>query len=107
MGVRFDCASSILLCAEDNSSILDFDGDHEGLDLDGVVTCEQRCDFYGDPLVGFALRLQSEESLSLMIRRECELLPKADYAQKLDVSVRRDAIDWIVKVCSFLVKIGF
>jgi len=109
MGVRFDCASSILLCAEDNSSILDFDDDTDGneeLGLSGEAARrqipEQRCNFYGDSLMGL-LPLQSEESLSVLIEREREFLPRGDYGKRLadgdlDVSVRRDAIDWIGKV---------
>ena len=53
MGVRFDCAASIFLCAEDNN-ILDFDDDNDGneeLGLSGVADSEQRCDFYGDSLI--------------------------------------------------------
>lgn len=118
MGVRFDCASSILLCAEDNSSILDSDDENGGVDdnngqlglskkaegKSGGLICGQRCDFYGGLLMGFPL--QSDESLNLMIERECEFLPRADYAKRLidgelDVSVRRDAIDWISKVHSY------
>lgn len=106
MGVRFDCASSVLLCAEDNSSILEFDGDDDEVDEMGPkgVFCGQRCDFYGDPLMG--LSLASEERLSEMVKRECGFLPRRDYAKRLvcgdlDVSFRRDAIEWILKVRFF------
>ncbi|ONK75629.1 uncharacterized protein A4U43_C03F18890 [Asparagus officinalis] len=107
MGVRFNCASSTLLCAEDNSSILDFDDDagdgHNGENEEFGLNGKQRCDLDGDSLMGFLLQLQSEESLSLMIKRECELLPRGDYSKRLmdgemAVSVRGDAIDWITKV---------
>lgn len=108
MGVRFDCASSSLLCAEENCSILDFDDNDEDdvngeLGLKEGLIVEQRFDFYVDSLMD--LPEQSEETLGLMMKRECEFLPQSDYPKRLidgelDVSVRREAIDWIAKVHS-------
>lgn len=45
----------------------------------------------------------SEESFSFMVKREIDFLPKDDYLKRLrsgdlDLSVRREAIDWIWKV---------
>ncbi|CAL9774215.1 unnamed protein product [Musa acuminata subsp. burmannicoides] len=102
MSPSCDCASSILLCAEDNDSILGFDdGEEEGGHRPGWVSEPKRCDFYGDILAGFPL--QSDELLSLLVEREQEHLPREDYRQRLcsgalDSSIRRDAIDWIWKV---------
>nr|XP_010926357.1 cyclin-D4-1 isoform X2 [Elaeis guineensis] len=106
MGVTYDYASSNLLCAEDNSSILEFDdGEEDGFDGEaeghkhGWIP-EQRSDFYGDFLKSFPL--QSEECIALLVEKELEHMPRKDYAKRLqngdlDISVRRDAIDWIGK----------
>ncbi|CAL9127216.1 unnamed protein product [Musa textilis] len=102
MSPSCDCASSILLCAEDNDSILGFDdGEEEGGHRPGWVSEPKRCDFYGDILAGFPL--QSDELLSLLVEREQDHLPREDYRERLrsgalDPSIRRDAIDWIRKV---------
>ncbi|KAJ8461421.1 hypothetical protein OPV22_034347 [Ensete ventricosum] len=102
MSPSCDCASSILLCAEDNDSILGFDdGEEEGGHRPGWVPEPKRCDFYGDVPAGFPL--QSDELLSLLVEREQEHLPREDYRERLcsralDPSIRRDAIDWIWKV---------
>lgn len=108
MGVRFDYASSILLCAEDNNSLLDLDdvgNQNEDVDfakeMEIGAICGKRCDFYGNLLMDFPV--QSDESLSLMIEKESDFLPKVDYLKRLmngelDISVRNDAIDWISKV---------
>lgn len=50
------------------------------------------------------LTLQSEEIVSAIVGRETEYLPRDDYLNRLrsgvlDLSVRREAIDWIWKVC--------
>lgn len=49
---------------------------------------------------------QSEESVRVMVEREREHLPREDYLQRLrngelDLSVRREALDWIWKVTGF------
>ncbi|CAA6659482.1 unnamed protein product [Spirodela intermedia] len=77
----YDCASAILLCAEDNRSILGLDDE--------------------DAPAGF--HLQTEECLAMLVLREHHHLPREDYATRLqtgalDLSLRRDAIDWICKV---------
>lgn len=46
---------------------------------------------------------QSEEAVRTMVERESELLPRSDYLDRLrsgrlDLSVRREALDWISKV---------
>ncbi|RRT46032.1 hypothetical protein BHM03_00028099 [Ensete ventricosum] len=82
MSPSCDCASSILLCAEDNDSILGFDdGEEEGGHRPGWVPEPKRCDFYGDVPAGFPL--QSDELLSLLVEREQEHLPREDYRERL------------------------
>ncbi|CAN4121088.1 unnamed protein product [Withania somnifera] len=49
--------------------------------------------------------MQSEECLSLMIEKECEHMPAADYFQRLtngdlDIGARDEILQWIVKVHS-------
>ncbi|XP_018674485.2 cyclin-D3-1 isoform X1 [Musa acuminata AAA Group] len=105
MSPCFDCSSSTLLCAEDNDSILGFDDEEEkvGHRLSWVPE-PKRCDFYGDLLVDFPL--QSDEFLSLLVKREPEHLPREDYGERLrsgtlEPSIRRDAIDWMWKVHAY------
>lgn len=112
MGVRYDHASSMLLCAEDNSSILDFDdGDDEpgikGKSWGGGIgkIYDQKTDFLRDSFMVFPL--QTEECLFALLEKESEHHPAGDYAKRLrsgalDVSVRKDAVDWIRKVPSAL-----
>ncbi|XP_008782336.2 cyclin-D3-1-like [Phoenix dactylifera] len=107
MGVTHTYASFNLLCAEDNTSILEFDdGEEEGFDGEakghehGWIP-GQRTDFYGDCSRSFPL--QSEECIALLVEKELEHIPREDYAKRLlngdlDISIRRDAIDWIGKV---------
>ncbi|OAY85309.1 Cyclin-D3-1, partial [Ananas comosus] len=105
MASIFDSAASILLCAEDNKSILGFD-DEEVENARGYGhswVLRERSDFYGGFLMDFPL--QSDECVGLLVERESEHMPRGDYVGRilsgaLDPSVRRDAIDWIWKVCS-------
>ncbi|XP_077213183.1 cyclin-D3-1-like isoform X2 [Tasmannia lanceolata] len=100
----FDCAA--LLCAEDNTSVMGFDDEvDEAMDdtqqhhhHDGS---NQNHGFLGDFLMGFPL--QSDECLRMLIERESYHVPKEGYLMRLqsgvlDLSVRRDAVDWIGKV---------
>lgn len=131
MAPSYDCSASILLCAEDNSCVLGFDeGEEEAevtsaedLDGNGSKTwgfCAKRGAFHGDFLDDFPL--QSEECLALLVKRETELLPLEGYQERLvdaspELSIRRDAIDWIWKVGSlppfplyhfyFIISLGF
>ncbi|XP_017699255.1 cyclin-D4-1-like isoform X2 [Phoenix dactylifera] len=106
MNVAYNFASSNLLCTEDNTSIMEFDdGELEGFNeeargYDPGWIPEQRSDLYGF-LEGFPG--QSEECIALLVEKELEHVPEEDYAKRflsgdLDISVRRDAIDWIGKV---------
>ncbi|KAL0912404.1 hypothetical protein M5K25_018374 [Dendrobium thyrsiflorum] len=105
MGIKSDCASSILLCAEDNSSILTF-GEEEEVERHCPDWSFQpkSCDFYVCFFMDFPLL--SDECLGLLIKREVEHLPRDDYAKRLmsgcmEFSIRRDAIDLILKVHAY------
>ncbi|KAG1334623.1 Cyclin-D4-1 [Cocos nucifera] len=106
MNVTYNFASSNLLCTEDNTSIMIFDDgelggfDEEAKGYDAGWIPEKKSDFYGDFLKGFPV--QSEECIALLVEKELEHIPAEDYAKRLlsrdlDISVRRDAIDWIGK----------
>ena len=107
MAPNDDCASSTLLCVEDSSCILGFDNeddadDQEEHDLNRFYV-RKRCELYGDLRMGFPS--QADECLVSLVRRETEHMPRDDYAERLrsgalDLSIRRDAIGWILKVAS-------
>ncbi|XP_042428877.1 cyclin-D4-1-like isoform X2 [Zingiber officinale] len=104
MAPSYDYASSVLLCVEDNSCILGFDDDGFGAEEDNQIIClseAQRCRFNGDPFI--ILPPQSDDYLGVLIQRESEYMPREDYgvrlrSEALDSSIRRDAVDWIMKV---------
>ncbi|KAJ0981437.1 hypothetical protein J5N97_009692 [Dioscorea zingiberensis] len=105
MGFSYDCAASILLCAEDNNSVLGFEDEVEdieaGAEVEKFGLLEKRYDFYGDFLK--VLPIQSDECLELLMEKELEHLPRGDYAERLlngdlDLEIRRNAINWISKV---------
>ncbi|KAH0451820.1 hypothetical protein IEQ34_019119 [Dendrobium chrysotoxum] len=107
MGVSYDYASSMLLCGEDNSSILDVDDDGDELGTKGKSwgsgmgkIYDQKTVFFRDSFMIFPL--QTEECLFALLEKESEHLPARDYAKRLksgalDMSVRKDAVDWIRK----------
>jgi len=111
MAPSFDCVSS-LLCTEEDSSVFD---DAEYVGGGGSVEVyedswrprndhqmtQQRYDGVPDELP-----LQSEECLVLMLEKECQQWPGADYLNRLkfgdlDFEARNEVIDWIQKVDSF------
>ncbi|WOK92199.1 cyclin-D4-1-like [Canna indica] len=110
MAPQYDYASSFLFCVEDNSCLLGFDDgseDEKEGHTGGCVSEPKRSDFDGDLLMDFPL--QSDEFLDLLVAKEYEYMPKGDYIERLrsgalDSSIRRDAIEWILKVhahCNF------
>ncbi|XP_020082968.1 cyclin-D4-1-like [Ananas comosus] len=109
MAPSYDCTASILLCVEDNESVMGFDEEEEisSREVEGHARSGflgQRSGFYGDFLMDFPL--QTGECLALLVERECEHLPRGDYAERLkngalDLSIRRDAIDWMWKVHAY------
>ncbi|KAJ4793652.1 Cyclin-D3-1 [Rhynchospora pubera] len=100
MGIRQDLASSILLCSEENNSILFFEDGGEGEIglIEGQVN-----NFYSDFVGSFPM--QSEECIELLVERESQHFPNQRYLERLkngafEASFRRDAIEWISKVHS-------
>ncbi|KAI4307467.1 hypothetical protein L6164_030650 [Bauhinia variegata] len=104
MAPSFDCVSS-LLCAEDNS-IFD-DNEYGGVMEQFEDTWNHiyhrfynQNQYFDDP---YRLPLQSDECLALMVEKEGQHLPGADYLNRLrngdlDFGARKEAIDWIEKV---------
>ncbi|XP_015170289.1 cyclin-D4-1-like [Solanum tuberosum] len=95
-----------LLCTETES--FDFD------DLDSLTIGQKKNEINNKDLIFgkngsrsevlIDLPKISEESFSFMVKREIDFLPKDDYLKRLrsgdlDLSVRREAIDWIWKAC--------
>ncbi|XVF39611.1 hypothetical protein PTKIN_Ptkin01aG0047600 [Pterospermum kingtungense] len=114
MAPSFDCAVSSLLCAEDNSSIFydngSFSWGAEVGDFGATAwshryyrNLNQNRVFNGVDEDG--LPLQSEECVALMVDKEHQHLPNADYLKRLqtgdlDLEARKQAVDWILKVHS-------
>uniref|UniRef100_A0A3B6KKF6 Cyclin-like domain-containing protein n=1 Tax=Triticum aestivum TaxID=4565 RepID=A0A3B6KKF6_WHEAT len=94
-------AASILLCAEDSSSIFGFGDEQEaaaGARASGSPYCG------GELAVEFPL--PSEECVARWVATEAEHMPREDYAERLraggvDLRVRVDAVDWIWKVHTY------
>ncbi|KAK8951913.1 Cyclin-D4-1 [Platanthera zijinensis] len=108
MGLSYECASSILLCSEDNHSI--FGCDEEDEEEDAEMHCsdwfphQKSCEIYRDFLMSFPLL--TEECVLLLLQREADHLPRDDYPKRLingslDVSIRADAVHWLLKVHSY------
>lgn len=108
MAPSFDCAASSLLCGEDNSSIFD-DADY-GAAAEEFETAwhhqnhrsrnQEKSFNGGEFLIG--LPVQSDECLALMIEKESQHLPAADYLMRLrsgdlDIGSRQDVVGWIAK----------
>ncbi|CAN4092373.1 unnamed protein product [Withania somnifera] len=113
-----DCAVSSLLCAEDNSSIFcNEDDDVIGFGFVEDVVEERwyprihrnsqentRLLFNGDEFLT-GVPLQSDECFVLMIGKESEHMPAADYLDRLrngdlDIGARDEILDWIAKAHS-------
>ncbi|XP_015693902.1 cyclin-D3-1 isoform X2 [Oryza brachyantha] len=100
MAPSFDFAASILLCAEDSTSVLDLGGESE--EISWVLGVDASL---GASSVDFPL--QSDDCIEVLLGREEEQhLPMEGYFQRLMlqpdgldlVAARSDAIDWIWKV---------
>jgi len=92
----YEMAASILLCAEDSSSILDLEAEAEE-----EVMLARSSRTRGEPSVVFPV--PSEECVAGFVEAEAAHMPREDYAERLrgggmDLRVRMDAIDWIWKV---------
>ncbi|KAF8781119.1 hypothetical protein HU200_001096 [Digitaria exilis] len=90
----YEMAASILLCAEDSSSILDLGAEGEG--EEDVMARSSR--MRAEPIVEFPV--PSEECVAAFLDAETAHMPRDDYAERmrgggLDLRIRMDAIDWI------------
>ena len=98
----YDVAASMLLCAEEHSSILCVEEEEE--ELEAVGRKRGRSPDYGDDFGVDLFPPQSEECVAGLVEKEREHMPRADYGERLrggvDLCVRREAIDWIWKVGS-------
>uniref|UniRef100_A0A0E0M267 Uncharacterized protein n=1 Tax=Oryza punctata TaxID=4537 RepID=A0A0E0M267_ORYPU len=107
----YEMAASILLCAEDSSSVLGFGEEEEEEDV--VAGKRARCAGPPPPpcvdvVVTVDFAVPSEECVARLLETEAEHMPREDYAERLrggggglDLRVRMDAIDWIWKVHSY------
>jgi cyclin D1/2/4 len=92
----YEMAASILLCAEDSSSLM-------GLGAEEEEEPPVRRTWSGELAVEFPV--PSEECVARYVESETEHMPREDYAERLragglDLLVRTDAVDWIRKVGS-------
>uniref|UniRef100_A0A0E0IKZ5 Cyclin C-terminal domain-containing protein n=1 Tax=Oryza nivara TaxID=4536 RepID=A0A0E0IKZ5_ORYNI len=106
----YEMAASILLCAEDSSSVLGFGGEEEEEEEDVVAGKRARCAGPPPPpcvdVAGVDFAVPSEECVARLVETEADHMPREDYAERLragggdgdlDLRVRMDAIDWIWK----------
>ncbi|KAI8550282.1 hypothetical protein RHMOL_Rhmol06G0092900 [Rhododendron molle] len=113
MAPSFDCAASTLLCSEEHISMFadEFENGDMIEDFEPVWhhrnngTNNRNKEFDGESwLTG--LPVLSDECLALMVKRECEHLPRRDYLNRLrngdlDLGARREAVEWIGKVVAY------
>ncbi|OIW10605.1 hypothetical protein TanjilG_15977 [Lupinus angustifolius] len=96
-----DPDTSNLLCSEDNSTCFDDVLEYNDVAGFGISTFWAHTNLNSvNQCHSFVF--QSEETVRVMIEREREHLPRDDYLKRLrsgdlDISVRREAIDWICK----------
>lgn len=124
MAPSFDSAVSSLLCAEDNTIFGD-DDDYEEESRETAWCTRHRNHrshdrksrsfngVYDDDENGLVLPLQSDECLASMVEKEFHNLPGfVDYLKRLrsgdlDLRARKEAVDWISKVCLFFFNMVF
>ncbi|KAM3275872.1 hypothetical protein ACQJBY_044324 [Aegilops geniculata] len=103
MAPSYEMAASILLCAEDSSSIFGL-----GDEVEASASAGARPG--GSPYCGGELAVEfpltSEECVARWVATETEHMPREDYAERLraggvDLRVRTDAVDWIWKVHTY------
>lgn len=97
----YEMAASILLCAEDSSSILDLEAESEAAQEEEVLARSRTT--RGEPSPSVVFPVPSEECVAGFVEAEAAHMPREDYAERLrgggmDLRVRIDAIDWIWKV---------
>ncbi|XVF15279.1 hypothetical protein REPUB_Repub09cG0137300 [Reevesia pubescens] len=121
MAENLDCSASNLLCSENTSSCFDGDLDFNAMNEFWVSPAchryfknqilNQQDPFFinnrSTSLMGSSsFAIQSDDRIKEMVEREMEHLPKDDYLKRLrsgdlDLSVRREALDWIWKACAY------
>ncbi|KAK8517405.1 hypothetical protein V6N13_127585 [Hibiscus sabdariffa] len=121
MEANLDCSASNLLCSETTSSCFDEALDFNAVNEFGVSPAsdhrlknptfnQQDPVFINDSPIslmgcsGFAM--QSDDRIKEMVEKEVEHLPEDDYLKRLrtgdsDLSVRREALDWIWKASAY------
>ena len=109
MADSFDCATSNLLCAENSFDEVDFNA-LDDFGLSPLMPHKDNASYNEDPKFDhnrsksmLEFQLQSEDMISEMVKRESEHLPSDDYLKRLrsgdlNLSSRREALDWILKV---------
>jgi cyclin D1/2/4 len=105
MAPSYEMAASILLCAEDSSSVLGFGDEEETQSAAGARTSASPYCGGGEFVAVVDFPLPSEECVARWVATEAEHMPREDYAERLraggvDLRVRTDAVDWICKVGS-------
>jgi cyclin D1/2/4 len=108
MGPSYDCAASVLLCAEDNAAILGLDDDDDCSWAAAVTPPRPAFAAGGGGADGFSMGypVQTDDIIAALVEREEEHMPTEGYPEMLRrrlagldlAAVRRDAIDWIWKV---------
>ncbi|KAF7829294.1 cyclin-D4-2-like isoform X1 [Senna tora] len=113
MAENLDPATSNLICSENSNTCFD-NSECNTADESGIFHIQQNSnrrhhfpssDSHGSgSFVG--LPLLSEERVRLMFERETEYLPRDDYLKRLrsgdlDLSVRREGLDWIFKAHAY------
>lgn len=104
-----DSSFSGLLCGEDSNSALLLDDNESPRTVSSSVATWRRQDsgFYdageGED-VPMSEMLLSAEGLGELLEKESQYMPEYDYLNRLrrgdlDIGARKDAIDWIRKVC--------
>ncbi|TYH45131.1 hypothetical protein ES332_D11G243200v1 [Gossypium tomentosum] len=121
MAENLDCSASNLLCTENTSSRFDGDRDFNAINEFGFSPdCHhhlknqifnQRHRFLinnkSTSLMGSSgFAIQSDDRIKEMIEKEIEHSPRDDYLKRLrsgdlDLSVRKEALDWIWKTCAY------
>ncbi|XVF17332.1 hypothetical protein REPUB_Repub10bG0111600 [Reevesia pubescens] len=121
MAENLDCSASNLLCSENTSSCFDGDRDFNATNEFGVSPAShnylknqifnQQDPFFinnrSSSLMGASgFAIQSDDRIKEMVEREMEHLPMDDYLKRLrsgdlDLSVRREALEWIWKACAY------
>ncbi|GLJ12130.1 hypothetical protein SUGI_0185050 [Cryptomeria japonica] len=108
MAPSFDCVSN-LLCAEDASLVAwdDEEVENNGVDDNGVNRSAHPGFGHHEPVASLPVfPLEDDESVSLLVEKEGDHMPQEGYLNSyrirtLDLSIRQDAMGWILKVHAY------